>query len=67
METFQFLVPKSKEAFLPQIEQFVHSASAKYRKSPSTKDGTSFTLEFSVEGAKDRFKDELGRRFPGLY
>jgi hypothetical protein len=67
METFQFTVPKSKEALLPEIEQFVHSASAKYRKSPSTKDGTTFHLEFSVEGKKERFKGELSRKFPFLF
>jgi hypothetical protein len=66
MSIFQFTVPKSKEAYLPQIEQFVHSSSAKVR-STSTKDGTIFNLEFSIDGASERFKGELSKKFPDLY
>jgi hypothetical protein len=66
MFEYQFTVPMKRELLNPQIKRFVNSQEV-YYEYIETKDGFSYSLEFSTDTKVNNFKRELNERFPNIY
>ena len=66
MNNYSFTIPDSKERFNSEIKKLVLSYQEPFEEIP-TKDGLVFSIEFSTDSQRIKFKQDLYAKFPYLY